>query len=131
MLLTARGASAEVATGVGAAEAGAGVVLGAAALVAGGGSAVVVVGAALVGVVVGWLCGAVEVVASAGVVEADDGDDVAGDVVLGDDVAPALEGVSLVVVEVVAVAVPGGGGALGVLVGSTAGTSAADDGATV
>ncbi len=107
------------------------------------GGAVAVVGAALVGVVACWLCGAADVVAAEDAgdeldggfdgatdeVDADDGGaDVAGDVELLDAEeldADELDGAS-VVVDVV-----GDGGALGVLVGSTAGTSAADDGGTV
>lgn len=120
--LTDLGASGDAPTDVG--DAG---VLGAAAdggAVVIAGAALVVTGAPLVGVVACGLCGAVaEVVGSADEVldgaEADDVDmveDVAGE---------ELDGVS-VVVDVV-----GDGGVLGVLVGSTAGTRAADDGGTV
>lgn len=79
------------------------------------------VGAALVGVVICWLCGSG---AALGAVDDALGDaEVGGAVVVGegDDAGAAVSDV----VEVVS------GGAPGVLVGSTAGTSAADDGGTV
>ena len=114
VVLAARGASGVVATDVGTAWVlVATALLGTSAEVAGDGGAVVVDGDALVGVVV---CGAVDVVAVVG-----DGV-VVGEVLVGE----VLVGVVSVVVDVA-----GDDGAPGVLVGSTAGTSAAEDGGTV
>ena len=125
VVAAALGASAVVVTGaavVCSAEAAAAVVVG--------------VGAALVGVVVCWLC-------SAGVVVgvADDGDDTADDEATPGvgvvDSAELVTGVGDEVVSEVGLSDVGGtvevvsGGEPGVLVGSTAGTSAADDGGTV
>ena len=100
-------------------------------MVTGGAVAALVVGDALVGVVVGWLC------CAGGVVDPveDDADDDISDVWVAD----AAVVVAGVVADVVPEAVSGvvgvvdvlSGGAPGVLVGSTAGTSAADDGGTV
>ena len=119
---------------------------------AGGAAVTLVVGAALVGVVVGWLCAdgaalvAGEDAEDGGTDEAESVTEVVGAVPdAGDSVeVPGAEVVGLVgVAEVTGAADVGGavdvvgvvegltGGALGVLVGATAGTNSADDGGTV
>lgn len=120
---------------------------------AGGAAVTVVVGAALVGVVVGWLCadGAALEVASedtvdGGTDETESVTEVVGavpdagvSVVVPGAAVVGLVGVAEVTgaadvagaVEVVGVVEGLTGGALGVLVGATAGTNCADDGGTV